>query len=76
VRVWRGVELLLFGLACLESAIYDHVDWSVLLSVSCSIFACGFECGKRVSIATTVANGCGPMASPRTEKRLGSPPHE
>jgi hypothetical protein len=25
---------------------------------------------------TAVASGCGPVASPRSGKRLGSPPHE
>jgi hypothetical protein len=28
------------------------------------------------SIVTIVASGCGPVVSPRTEKRLGSPPRE
>jgi hypothetical protein len=28
------------------------------------------------SIATAVTNGCGPVVSPSTERRLGSPPHE
>jgi hypothetical protein len=29
-----------------------------------------------LSIATAVGNGCGPAASLRTGKRLGSPPYE
>jgi hypothetical protein len=29
-----------------------------------------------MSIATVVANGCGPVASLRTGKRFWSPPHE
>jgi hypothetical protein len=29
-----------------------------------------------LSIVTDMANRCGPVASPMTEKRLGSPPHE
>jgi hypothetical protein len=33
------MELILFSLACLESAVYGHVDGSVLLSFSCSGFA-------------------------------------
>jgi hypothetical protein len=28
------------------------------------------------STMATVANGCGPVVSPRTGRRLGSPPHE
>jgi hypothetical protein len=29
-----------------------------------------------LSIMTVVASGCGRVVSPKTEKRLGSPPHE
>jgi hypothetical protein len=29
-----------------------------------------------LSIATAMASGCGPVASLRAGKRLGSPPHE
>jgi hypothetical protein len=36
-----------------------------------------FNCVQsRKSIVTVVANGCGPMVSPRTGRRDGSPPHE
>jgi hypothetical protein len=31
---------------------------------------------RYLSIATTVANLCGPVVSPRTGRRLGSPPRE
>jgi hypothetical protein len=36
-----------------------------------------FNCVKRCQgFVTTVAVGCGPTASPRIGKRLGSPPRE
>jgi hypothetical protein len=36
-----------------------------------------FNCVQRCqSIVTAVAVGCGPMASPMTGRRLGSPPRE
>jgi hypothetical protein len=36
-----------------------------------------FNCVQRCqSFVNAVAIGCGPMASPRIERRLGSPPHE
>jgi hypothetical protein len=31
---------------------------------------------RRLSIATAVASGCGPVTSPGAGRRLGSPPHE
>jgi hypothetical protein len=35
------------------------------------------NCVQRcLSIVTTVANVCDPVVSPRTERRLGSPPRE
>jgi hypothetical protein len=40
-RIWHSIELLLFTLACWESAIYGHVDGSVLLGFSWLNFACG-----------------------------------
>jgi hypothetical protein len=49
----------------------------VLLRFSCSGLACEFNCVQRYpSIVTAVASVCGPMVSPRTGKRLGSPPRE
>jgi hypothetical protein len=47
------------------------------LSFSCLGFTCEFKCVQTcLSIATTVASGCGPVASLRTRKRLESPPRE
>jgi hypothetical protein len=37
--VWHSIELILWSLACYESAIYGHIDRYVLLSLSCSGFA-------------------------------------
>jgi hypothetical protein len=49
----------------------------VLLSSSCSGFACGFNCVQTcLCIVTPVASGCGPVVSSWTRKRLGSPPRE
>jgi hypothetical protein len=42
-RVWHNIELILIQPCMLESAIYGHVDELVLLSFSCSGFACGFK---------------------------------
>jgi hypothetical protein len=65
--VWYSIELLLFGLACLESAVYGHVDGSVLLSFNCSSLAYGFNCVQRcLSIMTVVAYSCGLVVSART----------
>jgi hypothetical protein len=38
-QAWYNIEFIPVSLACLESVIYDHVDWSVLLSFSYSDFA-------------------------------------
>jgi hypothetical protein len=36
-----------------------------------------FNCVQRwQGFVTAVASGCGPVANPRSGKRLGSPPHE
>jgi hypothetical protein len=57
--------------------VYGLVDMLVLLNFRCSGFACGFNCVQIcLNIVTAVANGCGPVASPRTGKRLGIPPRE
>jgi hypothetical protein len=37
-RVWHSIELILWSIAWQESAVYDHVDGSVLLKFSCSVF--------------------------------------
>jgi hypothetical protein len=75
--LWQSIELLLFSLRMLGVSFYGHIDGSVLLSFSCSDLTCEFNCVQRcLSIVTAVASGCGPVVSPRTGNRLGSPPHE
>jgi hypothetical protein len=65
------------SLLLLPHAAPGHIDGSVLLSFSCSCFACKFNYVQRSpSIVTAVANGCGPVVSPKTGRRLGSPPRE
>jgi hypothetical protein len=52
---------------------YGHVDGSVLLSFSCSGFACVLQ------LCAEMSGFCdcrGPVASLRSGKRLESPPHE
>jgi hypothetical protein len=76
-RVWYSIELLRFGLAYYESAVYGHVDESVLLSFSCLGFTYGCKCMQTcLSIATVVASGCGSVVRLRTGKRLESPPRK
>jgi hypothetical protein len=56
--------------------IFDHVDESLLLSFSCSDFVMDLICVQTcLSTTIVVAVGCGPVASLRIGKRLGSPPH-
>jgi hypothetical protein len=53
---------------------------STLMDQSCCALVAqamlvGLICVQRyLSIVTVVASGCGPVVSPRTGKRLGSPP--
>jgi hypothetical protein len=55
---------------------------AMLMGQSCCVLVAqallvDFKCVQRcLSIATAMANGCGPVASLRTGKRLRSPPHE
>jgi hypothetical protein len=42
--VWHSIELILFSLARYESAVYGHIDGSVLLSFSCSGFSLMLFC--------------------------------
>jgi hypothetical protein len=57
--------------------VYGLVDGLVLLSFTCSGFACGFNCMQAfLNIATAMVNRCDPVVSPRTGKRLGIPSRE
>jgi hypothetical protein len=55
---------------------------ATLIGQSCSALAAqsllvDFNCEQTcLNIVTAMAIGCGPMASPMTGRRLGSPPHE
>jgi hypothetical protein len=67
-RVWHSIELLLFSLACQESAVYGHVDGSALLSFNCSSFACGsYLCAEMPEYCGC----CGKFVCPMVSLRIG-----
>jgi hypothetical protein len=74
VQGWHNDRALPLNLAYEESAVYDHVDGSVLLSFSCLSFACIFDCVQKRCLSTVgaVESSCGPAVNPRTMRSSGA----